>query len=310
MEKKVKRASQKHTICGGLITFVSLLPTVEQQHTTGTTLNLLLCNNNTHTFKFHKQQIASSIPHHALLSFSTTCKTNCWKFRYKLPSVSQIPPETAGNWSPGVPCPHAGQTLNSFKTILAYKSQIVLLLFVLWSIYSRTLVLKKRVENNCWQPKTAFNKTTLGSGFPVHNHHTCFCGFPVNKTWWSSARSSAKKEWKLRPVSLHGKIKRRHIPLQWIMINSTRGHCWSHSAAWWLLSSTSNSQECQGVSQRPMCQGDECWKLLGKRIRSVYVGLMAHCQLFKCANFLKLQSPLFTFLPCFATVKKCQPLSF
>lgn len=44
------------------------------------------------------------------------------------------------------------------------------------------------------------------------------------------------------------------------------------------------------VSQWPMCQRDECWKLLGKRIRAVYVGQVAHCQLLKCANFLKLQS--------------------
>lgn len=120
--------------------------------------------------------------------------------------------------------------------------------------------------------------------------------FQSTRLWWSSARSSAKKEWKLRPVSLHGKIKRRHIPLQWIMINSRNPapwiHCWSHSAACRPLSSPSNGLECQRVSQRPMCQRDECWKLLGKRIRSVYVGLMAHCQLFKCANFLKLQSSL------------------
>lgn len=39
-----------------------------------------------------------------------------------------------------------------------------------------------------------------------------------------------------------------------------------------------------------MCQKDECWKLFGKGIRSVYVGQVAHCQLLKCANFLKLQS--------------------
>lgn len=44
------------------------------------------------------------------------------------------------------------------------------------------------------------------------------------------------------------------------------------------------------VSQWPMCQRDECWKLLGKRIRAVYVGQVARCQLLKCANFLKLQS--------------------
>lgn len=39
-----------------------------------------------------------------------------------------------------------------------------------------------------------------------------------------------------------------------------------------------------------MCQRDECWKRLGKRIRTVYVGQVARCQLLKCANFLKLQS--------------------
>lgn len=44
------------------------------------------------------------------------------------------------------------------------------------------------------------------------------------------------------------------------------------------------------ASQWPMCQRDECWKLLGKRIRAVYVGQVARCQLLKCANFLKLQS--------------------
>lgn len=44
------------------------------------------------------------------------------------------------------------------------------------------------------------------------------------------------------------------------------------------------------VSQWPMCQRDECWKLLGKRIRAVYVAQVARCQLLKCANFLKLQS--------------------
>lgn len=44
------------------------------------------------------------------------------------------------------------------------------------------------------------------------------------------------------------------------------------------------------VSQWPMCQRDECWKLLGKRIRAVYVGQVARCQLLNCANFLKLQS--------------------
>lgn len=48
--------------------------------------------------------------------------------------------------------------------------------------------------------------------------------------------------------------------------------------------------ERERVSQWPMCQRDECWKLLGKRIRAVYVGQVARCQLLKCANFLKLQS--------------------
>lgn len=43
------------------------------------------------------------------------------------------------------------------------------------------------------------------------------------------------------------------------------------------------------VSQWPMSRGDECWKLLGKRIRAVYVGQVAHCQPLQCANFLKLQ---------------------
>lgn len=69
-------------------------------------------------------------------------------------------------------------------------------------------------------------------------------------------------------------------------------HCKGHSASWWRLCRTPNRQECQRerVSQWPMCQRDECWKLLGKRIRAVYVGQVAHCQLLKCANFLKLQS--------------------
>ena len=56
------------------------------------------------------------------------------------------------------------------------------------------------------------------------------------------------------------------------------------------MSEREREREREWVSQWPMCQRDECWKLLGKRITAVYVGQVAHCQLLKCANFLKLQS--------------------
>lgn len=58
------------------------------------------------------------------------------------------------------------------------------------------------------------------------------------------------------------------------------------SSAEWKQAGMSGSER---VSQWPLCQRDECWKLLGKRIRAVYVGQVARCQLLKCANFLKLQ---------------------
>lgn len=98
-----------------------------------------------------------------------------------------------------------------------------------------------------------------------------------------------KKDWKLRPVSLHGKIKRK---AHTIAVNNDQQHsslgivgaAAPPAGGPALLPTGRNVRESGGGRRR-----DGCWKLLGKRIRSVYVGQVAHCQLLKCANFLKLQ---------------------
>lgn len=81
---------------------------------------------------------------------------------------------------------------------------------------------------------------------------------------------------------LRGKIKGRRIPQQWIMINGTGRTATAPPSGF--------PAHAEKASRGPLCQRDECWKLLGKRIMAVYVGQVARCQLLKCANFLKLQS--------------------
>lgn len=58
------------------------------------------------TFTSHRQQFASLVPYHALLSFSATCKTNCAGNFTTNYSVSAKSPGSIGNQKPGSPCPH------------------------------------------------------------------------------------------------------------------------------------------------------------------------------------------------------------
>lgn len=108
-------------------------------------------------------------------------------------------------------------------------------------------------------------------------------------TWHCETKAPvpAKKEWKLRPVFLHGRIKRKaHTSV----VNKDPQHSSLDivSAAVPPGGGPAGTQTGRNVKERG--RGDGCWKLLGKRIRSVYVGQVARCQLLKCANFLKLQS--------------------
>lgn len=105
------------------------------------------------------------------------------------------------------------------------------------------------------------------------------------------------REWKLRPVLLQGKNKRKAHTLA-VNKDQTHNPDSTDTAMTTVppgdgsgeLESHRNVRGREWVRQRLMCQRDECWKLLGKRIRAVYVGQVARCQLLKCANFLKLQS--------------------
>ena len=130
-----------------------------------------------------------------------------------------------------------------------------------------------------------------------------FCGLQVNKASWKLSLRSHWERVKTETCFASGENQRKahtlavnndqqHEPNSLCIARATvpPGDRLAELQRGKNVREREREREREWVSQWPMCQRDECWKLLGKRITAVYVGQVAHCQLLKCANFLKLQS--------------------